>query len=399
MRIALVHYWLVRMRGGEAVLGNLMSLLPQADVYTNVYRKHAVEALFEGRAPPRTTWVNRFPFAGRLYPFYLPFMTSALSGLDLDAYDVVVSSEAGPAKWAMPAIDARHICYAHTPMRYLWDQRHAYRRRTPLLAHPFYDAIGERMRMCDVLSAQRVDEFVANSRFVARRIEKIYRRDSSVIHPPVQLDDMPSPRAAEDFYLFVGHLAPYKAVRVAVDACVALKRRLVVVGSGPDLAYVRRFAAQGVEQRAHLPRTELLSLMSRCRALLFPGVEDFGITPVEVLGAGRPVVAQARGGVLDSVRDGVTGVLYRGAVADDLIRGIKDFEAWEPSFRPSDAVRAAEAFAPEVFADKWRRLLGLGPPANPAKRLKTTVRRLQVSGYADEEGPSSSSNMSRVRRA
>ncbi len=381
MRVALVHYWLVRMRGGEAVLDNLMSVLPQADVYTNVYRERGVRPLFEGRRPPRTTWVNRLPMAATLYPFYLPFMAPALSGLDLDAYDVVVSSEAGPAKWAMGPIEGRHICYTHTPMRYLWDQRHVYRRRTPALAHPLYDALGEEMRMRDVLSAHRVDDFVANSSFVARRIEKIYRRESTVIHPPVRTIDAPAPQSPEDFYLFVGHLAPYKAVRVAVDACVALGRRLVVVGEGPDHAYVRRFAAQGVEHRRRLPRAELLDLMGRCRALIFPGVEDFGITPVEVLAAGRPVVAQGRGGVLDSVRHGMTGVLYRGGDADSLMRGLREFEAWEGGFRPSDAVQAAQAFAPAVFAQKWRSLLGLEPPAGQARRLRTLTRGLQVVGY------------------
>ncbi|WP_174301080.1 glycosyltransferase [Caulobacter sp. S45] len=382
MRVALIHYWLVRLRGGEAVLDNLMSVFPQADVYTNVYVEQAVQPLFEGRARPQTTWVNRLPFAGRLYPLYLPFMAPALSGLDLDDYDVVVSSEAGPAKWAMPSIDGRHICYAHTPMRYIWDQRHAYRRRTPRLAHPFYDAFGEEMRLRDVMSAYRVDDFVANSRFVARRIEKVYRRDSSVIHPPVKLSDAPAPQAPEDFYLFVGHLAPYKAVRTAVHACVALGRRLVVVGEGPDLAYVRRFAGQGVEHRGRLPRAELLTLMGRCRALLFPGVEDFGITPVEVLASGRPVIAQARGGVLDTVRHGVSGVLYRGTDAQSLTRGIREFEGWEGAFRPEDAIQAAQAFAPEVFAEKWRALLGLGPPASPAKALRPLLRGLQASGYS-----------------
>ncbi len=380
MRVALIHYWLVRLRGGEAVLDNLMSLFPQADVYTNVYREQAVRSLFEGRAPPRTTWVNRLPLAGRLYPFYLPFMAPALSGLDLDDYDVVVSSEAGQAKWAMPGIEARHICYAHTPMRYLWDQRHVYRSRTPRLAHPFYDALGEEMRLRDVVSAHRVDDFVANSRFVARRIEKLYRRDSTVIHPPVSLADAPPPQDADDFYLFVGHLAAYKAVRTAVDACVALGRRLVVVGEGPDLSYVRRFSGRGVEHRRRLPRAELLALMGRCRALLFPGVEDFGITPVEVLGTGRPVIAQARGGVLDTVRHGVSGVLYRGADAQSLARGIREFEGWESAFRPGDAIQAAQAFAPEVFADKWRSLLGLEPPASPAKSLRPLLRELQTVG-------------------
>ncbi len=378
----MIHYWLVQMRGGEAVLDNLMSVFPKADVYTNVYRPQAMEALFSGRARPRTTWVDRLPFAAHLYPIYMPLMAPALSGLDLDAYDVVISSEAGPAKWAMPSIDARHICYTHTPMRYLWDQRHAYRRRTPALAHPFYDAIGERMRVQDVVSAHRVDEFVANSSFVARRIEKIYRRESTVIHPPVRLDDAPAPQPPEDAYLFVGQLVPYKAVRAAVDACVALKRRLVVVGEGPDQAYVRGFADRGVELRPRMSRAELLALMARSRALLNPGVEDFGITPVEMLGTGRPVIAQARGGVLDSVQHERTGVLYPGADALALQSAIREFEAWEPGFRPADAVRAAQAFAPDVFARKWRALLGLDPPAAPANRA-VAMRGLRVSGYAD----------------
>ena len=382
MNIALVHYWLVRMRGGEAVLDALMAGFPQADVYTNVYVPRAVAPLFAGRPAPRTTWINRLPFAGRLYPFYLPLMASALTGLDLDAYDVVISSEAGPAKWAMPSVDARHICYAHTPMRYLWDQRHVYRRRTPRLAHPFFDAVGERLRMGDVLSAHRVDEFVANSRFVARRIEKIYRRESTVIHPPVRLDDAPAPQPPGEAYLFVGQLIPYKGARDAVDACVALGRPLIVVGDGPEAAYVRRFARRGVEHLPRLPRQELLARMARCRALLFPGVEDFGITPVEVLAAGRPVIAQGRGGVLDSVRHGVTGVLYDGQGASALSRAIRDFEAWERSFRAVDGVRAARAFAPEVFIAKWRRLLGLDTPTLAAPFSVTSPKGLQLTDYA-----------------
>ena len=374
MRIALIHYWLVRMRGGEAVLDSLMSLFPQADVYTNVYRSETMSGLFEGRPPPQTTWVNRLPFAGRVYPLYLPLMTSALGGLDLDAYDVVVSSEAGPAKWAMPRIDGRHICYTHTPMRYLWDQRHLYRRRTPGIVHPLYDAAGERMRVRDVVSSFRVDDFVANSHFVARRIAKIYRRESAVIHPPVRTDDAPGLAEPEDAYLFVGQLVPYKGVREAVDACVSLGRRLVVVGEGPDQAYVRRFADRGVELVARLPRAELLARMSRCRALLFPGVEDFGITPVEVLATGRPVIAQGCGGVLDSVRHGTTGVLYRGSDAPALARAIREFEGWEPAFRPAEAVAAAQAFTPEVFAEKWRALLGLDPPASPSRAVRPELR-------------------------
>jgi glycosyltransferase involved in cell wall biosynthesis len=362
VRVALVHYWLVRMRGGEAVLAALMDLFPQADVFTNVYRSGPVRRLFDGRPPPRTTWVARMPWAGRLHPLYLPLMGPALGGLDLDDYDLVISSEAGPAKWALPAFGARHICYAHSPMRYIWDQRHAYREQAPALARPFLDLAAERLRMADVLSSYRVDDFVANSSFVAERIRRAYRRDSQVIHPPVVTHDIPPPQPPEEPYLFVGRLTPYKGVRAAVDACVALGRPLLVVGEGAEEAYVRRFARQGVRHVRRLARSELVQAMGRARALLHPGVEDFGITAVEVLAAGRPVIARAEGGVLDSVEHGVTGLLYPGKAADALGRAILQFEAWEARFRPADAVAAARAFAPEVFAAKWRALVGQEPP-------------------------------------
>jgi glycosyltransferase involved in cell wall biosynthesis len=228
--------------------------------------------------------------------------------------------------------------------------------------------------MQDVLSAFRVDEFVANSAFVAERIARVYRRDSQVIHPPVRLDDAPAPRAPEEEYLFVGQLVPYKGVRVAVDACVALGRPLLVIGEGPDEAYVRRFARRGVRHLRRLPRAELLAHMAGARALLHPGVEDFGMAVVETLSVGRPVVAQGRGGVLDSVRHGETGVLYRGGDAEALAHAIREFEGWEATFRPADAVKAAQAFAPEVFASKWRALVGLEPTAAPVLPLAPTVR-------------------------
>jgi glycosyltransferase involved in cell wall biosynthesis len=375
LRVALIHYWLVRMRGGEAVLSALMNLFPQADVFTNVYRNGPVRRLFDGRPPPKTTWVARMPWAGRLHPLYLPLMGAALGGLDLEGYDLVISSEAGPAKWALPAFGARHICYAHTPMRYIWDQRHVYRRQAPAPVRPLMDLAAERLRMADVLSSHRVDEFVANSSFVSERIRRAYRRDSQVIHPPVVTHDIPAPQPPEEAYLFVGRLTPYKGVRRAVDACVALGRPLLVVGEGPEEAYVRRFAGQGVRHVRRLPRPELVQTMGRARALLHPGVEDFGITAVEAMAAGRPVIAQARGGVLDSVQHGVSGLLYPGEDAAALGRAIVQFEAWEPRFRPADAVEAARDFAPEVFAAKWRALVGQEPPARPTQ----TSRRPPVS--------------------
>lgn len=378
MRTALVHYWLVNMRGGEQVLRQLMALHPDADVITNVYDPLRAGELFFGRSSPITTSVNALPWAKSVYPLYMPLMPRALEAVNMNGYDLVISSESGPAKWVIPSPNARHICYMHSPMRYLWDQRQLYRSKLPAPFRPAFDLVTADLRTQDVVSAARVDEFVANSTFVARRIERYYRRDAVVVPPPVAQDDIPPPQRPEDFYLFAGQLVSYKDVRSAVDACVALGRRLVVVGAGPEKAYVERFKDAGVEYRGRVPREELVELMGRCRALLFPGVEDFGITPVEVLAAGRPVIALNEGGVLDSVEDGVTGILY--GRREGLRTAIHRFEEWEPAFDPADAVAAARQFAPDAFARRWSEVLSGGRRAAPipAPAFRTRDERLAV---------------------
>jgi glycosyltransferase involved in cell wall biosynthesis len=366
MRTALVHYWLVNMRGGEQVLRQLMALHPEADVITNVYDPVQTGELFYGRDRPRTTMINRLPYAKTAYPMYMPLMPGALEALDMNPYDLIVSSESGPAKWVIPRPNARHICYMHSPMRYLWDQRHLYRKKLPALIRPLFDNVTAGLRQQDVVSSMRVDEFVANSSFVAQRIQKYYRREASVVPPPVAQDDIGPPESPEDYYLFAGQLVSYKDVRAAVDACVALGRRLVVVGAGPERKYVEQFAGQGVEYRGRVPREELIRLMARCRGLLFPGVEDFGIVPVEVLASGRPVIALNEGGIIDTVEDRVTGILYDRQVG--LKVAMVEFEEWLPDFKPGDAVRAAQQFTPEAFARRWRAVLA-GATVRPADDL------------------------------
>jgi glycosyltransferase involved in cell wall biosynthesis len=354
MRTALVHYWLVRMRGGEQVLKHLMKFHPDADVVTNVYDPERTGHMFHGRKPPTTTYVNRLPFARRAYPAYMPLMPGALEAVDMNVYDLIISSESGPAKWVIPHPNARHICYMHSPMRYLWDQRAIYRSRLPALARPGFDLITSNLRQCDVSSSARVDQFVANSTFVANRIERYYRRSAIVVPPPVEQDDFPSPQEPDDYYLFAGQLVGYKNVEVAVDACLALGRRLVVVGAGPGATYVKQFADRGVEYRGRVERTELVRLMSRCRALLFPGVEDFGIVPIEVMAAGRPVIALAQGGVMDYLEHRATGLLYQSSDSDGLKAAILDFEEWLPDFEPRSAVMRATRYSPMAFAKRWR---------------------------------------------
>jgi glycosyltransferase involved in cell wall biosynthesis len=365
MKTALVHYWLVGLRGGETVFREFMEMYPDADIFTNVFDRKGVGEMFAGRPDPTTTWVNRLPAAPKLYPLYMPLMPAALEQLDVTDYDLVVSSESGPAKWVVSGPNTRHVCYVHTPMRYLWDQRLLYREKVPVLFRPVFDAVTHQLRIKDVVSAARVDDFVANSSFVAARIKRYYRRDAAVIHPPVPLDDIPPPQSPEDFYLFAGQLVSYKRVDLAMEACHRLGRRLVIVGGGSQAKLVEKFNSPWVEYRGRVPRAELVSLMGRCRALLFPGVEDFGLVPVEVMGAGRPVVGLAQGGLLDSVVDGQTGLHYRGVEVEDLMRAIAAFEEWQPDFDPAVAVARAAEFTPQVFRAKWRQVLGTTPDAGP----------------------------------
>lgn len=360
-RTAIVHYWLVANRGGEIVLRQLLSHHPDADLFTHVYDPDKLGEIIGDRPPPRTTSIARLPFARRAYPLYLPLMPAALERLDMSAYDLIISCESGPSKWVIPGPDARHICYIHSPMRYLWDQRFLYRNKVPWLARPLFDSLTDRLRAKDVYSASRVDEFVANSAFVARRVAKYYRRDAAVIHPPVPVADIPPPPPPEDFYLLAGQLVSYKSTRIAVDACLALGRRLVVVGDGPDRRYVEGLQGPNLSYLGRVPRAELVSLMGRCRALLFPGIEDFGITPVETMAAGRPVIAFGRGGALETVEHGRTGWLYDVPSVEGLVRAIEEFEEWEPGFEPQAAIRSARRFSPEAFDTAWKALIA-NPP-------------------------------------
>ena len=352
LRVALVHYWLVGMRGGEKVLEQLCAMFPQADIFTHVA---VPERLSERLRAQRieTSFVARLPFATRLYQKYLPFMPRALEEIDLTGYDLVISSESGPAKGVIPPPDAAHLCYCHSPMRYLWDQYHTYRAGAGRLSRLAMPLIAPSLRQWDVTSAARVDRFVANSTHVAARVGKYWRREAEVVHPPVAVDDFAPVPATErgDFYLWAGELAPYKRPDLAIEAFRRLGRPLVVIG-GPERTR-RRLAAQAPDNVTFLGQVDFATLrahLARCRALVFPGEEDFGIVPVEAMASGRPVIAYGRGGALDTVVDGETGLLYPEPTVEGLMAAVERLEA-EGLDRGDPAALAAHAarFSPAAF--------------------------------------------------
>ena len=331
MKAAIVHYWLVGMRGGERVLEALLDLYPDADIFTHVYVPEAVSAKIRSHNVV-TTFINRLPRAPRWYKSYLPLMPMALESLDLSGYDLVISSESGPAKGVVVASTALHVCYCHTPMRYLWDAYHAYRREAGLLAKMSMPLLCHYLRLWDVSTAMRVDAFAANSANVARRIARVYgRRDAVVIPPPVTVADFDASRTRGDRYLYVGELVGYKQPQTAVAACIALGRPLTVIGGGPLLDTIRTMAqGKDVAVLGRQPYSVLREHMSTCRALLFPGEEDFGLVPVEAMASGAPGIASARGGALETVVHGETGVLYPGQSAQDLMDAVIRFERLAP---------------------------------------------------------------------
>lgn len=257
-------------------------------------------------------------------------MPRALEEIDLSGYDLVISSEAGPAKGVIAPPDAPHFCYCHSPMRYLWDQYHVYRDGAGLVTRLAMPLLAHRLRQWDVTSAARVDSFAANSTHVANRIQKYWRRDSEVIAPPVAVADFsPAPRdELGDYYLWAGELAPYKRPDLAVKAFKELDLPFVVIG-GPNKTSdaLKKIAGPKTRFLGKVPFAELKHHMARCQALIFPGEEDFGIVPVEVMASGRPVIAYGRGGITDSVLNGETGLFFQEQSASALCNAVLEFEA------------------------------------------------------------------------
>ena len=315
-RTVLVHDWLTGMRGGEKVLEEIACEFPAAPIYTLLHIAGSVSPELEGHAI-HTSFLQRLPLAKTHYRHYLPLFPRAIESLQLPDCDLVMSTSHAVAKGVKKPNGAIHVCYCHTPMRYVWDQETAYfpNQRGPVAA--LRRAVLARLRRWDFATADRVDHYIANSSFVAQRIERYYKRQATVIHPPVDTDFFtPDPTVTrEDFCLYVSALAPYKRIEVAVDACRRLGLELRVVGSGPERARLERVAAADrvpVRFLGRISAETLLDLYRRAACFVQPGVEDFGISAVEALACGCPVVALDQGGVRDIVDSGRHGLLYAG---------------------------------------------------------------------------------------
>lgn len=324
MRVALIHYWLVGMRGGEKVLESLCRMFPRADIYTHAYDPLSVSATIQ-KHQVRTSFIGRLPCPTRFYKSYLPLMPLALEQLDLRGYDLIISSESGPAKGIVPPPNALHVCYCHSPMRYVWNMYHDYRERSGFLRRLAMGPLSHYVRNWDAISSMRVDQYVANSDNVRSRIQRYYHRDAVVVYPPVNVADFQpvAPGVADDYYLFVGELVSYKRPGLAVEAFNRLKRPLVIIGGGELLNRIRHMAGPTVTVMGPQSFDVLRHHYARCKALVFPGEEDFGIVPVEAMASGRPVLAYRRGGALETVVEGLSGLLFDEQTVEAIIDGVE----------------------------------------------------------------------------
>jgi len=348
LRIAIIHYWLVGMRGGERVLERVLGHFPEADLFTHVYDPDAVSDVIRERSVT-TTFINQLPFARKLYRHYLPLMPMALESLDLSGYELVLSFEAGPAKGVLAPPTALHVCYCHSPMRYLWDAQADYRKSAGPVPRAMMSLLFPPLRVWDYATAARVDGFMANSAFVHRRIRRAYGRDATVVHPPVAVEAFEPDARVGGEYLWVGQMTPYKRGDLAVEAFNRLGLPLHMVGDGEMRRKLKASAKSNIRFSDRLSFAELKKAYATCRGFIHTAEEDFGIAPVEALASGRPVLAFGRGGVLDTITPGRTGQVFEDQTVDSLVAAVGGFEAWLPTFEPKNAVARAERFSEERF--------------------------------------------------
>ncbi|MEM7354880.1 MAG: glycosyltransferase [Acidobacteriota bacterium] len=372
-RVALVHDWLTGMRGGEKVLEAIAELVPQAPIYTLLHIPGSLSDALESH-PIHTSFLQRAPGIRRHYRHYLPFFPSAIEDFDFGPYDVILSTSHAVAKGAIPPPGAYHVCYCHTPMRYAWDQEHTYFPRRRGLVARLRQLILSGVRAWDVAATPRVDLFLANSSFVARRIERYYARQAEVLAPPVDVEyfhpstnDADEPPKDDGYCLVVTALAPYKRVELAIEACERLGRELRIVGTGPEHRRLEQLAGPRTRLLGRVDGEELKRLYQHADLFLQPGVEDFGIASVEALAAGTPVVAVGRGGICDIVENGIHGVLYQAppALPGDIKAAESEVEALVAAIDKSRQIgfnklklRAqASSFSKQRFTERFLAIL------------------------------------------
>ncbi|MDM8271585.1 glycosyltransferase [Thermophilibacter provencensis] len=354
LKVALVHDWLVGQGGGERVLKCFHEMWPEAPIYTLVYDETKAPA-WTRECDVRTTYIQKWPGAKSHHKLLLSFMPKAWEAFDLTEYDLVISSCASCCKGVLTRPDAVHICCCYSPTRYVWDLYYEYLAGAGAIKRLFMPRMIHKVRMWDYLAAQRVDEFVVDSNFVGKRVEKFYRRQATTIYPGVRVNEQEVRDAPEDYYLVVSRFVGYKRVDIAVDACNKLGKRLIIIGSGgEDEERLRAAAGPTVEFLGRVSDEEMRNWYAGAKAFLFPGMEDYGLTPVEAMAAGVPVLAYGKGGALETVSDGRTGLFFYQQDADGLCECIERFEREGVALSRQEIHEYSKRFSEDNFTKEFR---------------------------------------------
>jgi len=357
-RIAIVHDWLTTYAGAERVLQQMLVMYPQADLFSVCDFLPAQERAFLQGKTPKTTFIQHLPGARKHYRSYLPLMPLAVEQLDLSGYDIVLSSSHAVAKGVLTGPDQLHISYVHSPIRYAWDLQHQYLRESGLdkgLKGWVAKWLLHKMRLWDVRTANGVDQFVANSRFIVRRIWKIYRREAEVVYPPVDIEAFAFREDKEDFYLTASRMVPYKKIDLIVETFSRMPdKKLVVIGDGPDMKKIKRKAGRNIKIMGYQPFEALRNYMQRARAFIFAAKEDFGIIPVEAQACGTPVIAFGEGGAAETVIEGETGLFFQEQTVKSLNQAIRAFEQLEGELDPRIIRKNAERFSRVRFRNEFK---------------------------------------------
>ena len=399
--IAVVHEWLATYAGSERVVEQMLQVYPAADLLAVVDFLPKKDRAMLGGRKVRTSFIQRLPLARRCFRAYLPLMPLAVEQFDLDRYDVVLSSSHAVAKGVLTRADQLHISYVHTPVRYAWDLQHQYLRDAKLawgLRSMLARAILHYLRLWDRVAADRVDVFVANSQYVARRIEKTYRRPAQVLYPPVDIERFTLGGERDDYYLAASRMVPYKRIDLIVEAFRRMpQRKLVVIGEGPDYKKIAARATPNVELLGYQDGPTLVRHLQTARALVFAADEDFGILPVEAQACGTPVIAYGRGGVTETVLDRETGLFFPEQTAESIVAAVEQFEALSVPLDPLLIRENAERFSVSRFQQEladlvsreWSRFRGASsfngePQATASSSIAGTVARASLNEELDE---------------
>ena len=361
VKVAIVHEWLSTYAGSERVIEQLLTIYPEVAVHAVVEFLAEADRQFLGGREVKTSFIQKLPLAKKYFRHYLPLMPSAVEQFDLRGYDVIVSSNHAVAKGVIVGPDQLHVSYVHSPIRYAWDLQHQYLAEAKLtkgLKGLATRAMLHYLRLWDQAAAARVGVFVANSRYIGRRILNTYRREAEVVYPPVDVDAFELREKKDDFYLAASRMVPYKRMPLIVEAFNAMPdKKLVMVGDGTELAKVKALAGPNVTVMGYQKFAVLKDLMRRARAFVFAAEEDFGITPVEAMACGTPVIAFGRGGATESVVDSATGLFFQEQTADSIREAVDRFESERGRFDPHAIRQHAEFFRPERFREEMAALV------------------------------------------